>query len=118
MNATQVSGNNSKTQSRRQPPAMMTVIVPFPAQYDKPDAVIFGQDVAETAVVMKEHANEIRDHEKQNRKRKGKENKQKRRSLPPKLSLFLPFSRISPRLVLLVPSKLRVEADCFLVSTA
>ena len=39
---------------------IIIVILSFPVE---PDTIICRQNVAETAVVMQEHANEIRDHE-------------------------------------------------------
>lgn len=43
--------------------AIIIVILSFPVEQNEPDAIIFRQNVAETAVAMKGHANEIRDHE-------------------------------------------------------
>lgn len=58
---------------------IITVILSFPVEQNEPDAIIFGQNVAETAVAMKGHANEIRDHE---HRREEEEEEETRRSQP------------------------------------
>lgn len=76
-------------------------------EYNKPDAIIFRQNVAETAGVMKEQANKIRDHEK---KEEGKENKTLPVHFSPKL-LSLPGSQVFPLFSPLVLLKCSLKSE-------
>lgn len=88
---------------------IIIVILSFPVEHNKPDTIIFRQNVAETAVVMKEHAN----HE----HRQEEEEEEAAKKLPAHLLLKLsPFPLWG--LFLLLSQSIVPQADCFPISTA